>query len=43
MKIKVILAVLCILTGLLISSCKAQKTCPAYGKISVEQHDKAVS
>jgi hypothetical protein len=43
MKIKVILVAFCILAGLIITSCKAQKSCPAYGDNSVEQHDKAVS
>jgi hypothetical protein len=41
MKIKTILLAISLILGLLIASCGASKTCPAYGKATIEQNNNA--
>lgn len=39
MKIKAIILAVCLLLGLIVTSCSASKNCPAYGNASHEQQE----
>jgi hypothetical protein len=42
MKIKKVVVVVFIILGVIAFSCKSsQKTCPAYGKVKAEKHNKS--
>lgn len=43
MKVKTILISLTLIAGLLLASCSASKTCPAYGKAGTEQQEEVNS